>query len=84
MSNEDLSSYVDVSVKQDGGILKKVLVEAPGDAEGPPPNGFEVQAHYTGRLLDGTKFDSSVDRGTPFNFTIGEGQVIAVRFGVAR
>lgn len=38
--------------------------------------GQNIQAHYVGTLLDGTKFDSSVDRGQPFEFTLGVGQVI--------
>ncbi len=36
----------------------------------------QLQMHYTGWLMDGTKFDSSVDRGAPFAFVLGTGSVI--------
>ena len=45
--------------------------------KGPKPQaGQNVKVHYTGKLLDGTVFDSSVNRGEPISFPIGVGQVI--------
>lgn len=47
------------------------------EGTGPAPQaGQTVSVHYTGWLEDGTKFDSSLDRGQPFQFVLGVGQVI--------
>lgn len=46
-----------------------------GQGQAPQP-GQTVSVHYTGWLTNGQKFDSSVDRGQPFQFTLGAGEVI--------
>src|ERR1700682_6134514 len=60
-------------IEKDSG-LKYVEIKV-GDGK-EAKKGDAVEVHYTGWLKDGTKFDSSVDRGRPFSFTIGGRQVI--------
>ena len=60
-------------VTTDSGLQYVVINEGEGAQ---PQAGQRVFVHYVGTLEDGTKFDSSRDRGRPFDFTIGRGQVI--------
>lgn len=57
----------------ESGLEYEVL--ASGDGQSPLLGDIAV-VHYTGWLTDGTKFDSSVDRGQPFQFPVGQGRVI--------
>ena len=57
------------------GVEKEIIKE--GDGKNYPKKGQRIQVHYVGTLLDGgSKFDSSRDRGRPFECAIGVGQVI--------
>jgi FKBP-type peptidyl-prolyl cis-trans isomerase len=60
-------------ITTDSGLQYVDLVEGTGAM---PQSGQRVTVHYTGTLEDGTQFDSSRDRGRPFTFQIGVGQVI--------
>lgn len=61
------------STMDKNGVRIQVLTDGSGQAA---KNGDKVSVHYTGTLENGTKFDSSVDRGMPFSFILGSGQVI--------
>jgi FKBP-type peptidyl-prolyl cis-trans isomerase FkpA len=57
----------------DSGLKIEDISEGEGDVA---ESGQSVSVHYTGWLLDGDKFDSSVDRNQPFEFALGKGMVI--------
>ncbi len=58
---------------EESGLI--IVIDEQGS--GPMPEaGQTVKVHYTGKLLDGTVFDSSVERGEPIEFSLGRGQVI--------
>ena len=62
-----------VPLNEDSGIQKKILSEGQGDL---PKSGNSCKMFYTGKLEDGTEFDSNAGTGKPFKFTLGTGQVI--------
>jgi len=67
-------------VKTDSGLMYVDLKVGEGET---PKATDKVDVHYTGTLVDGTKFDSSVDRGTPFTFSLSGGVIKGWLEGVA-
>jgi len=90
--NDEQTAKMEKLQNEEADILKKYLEDNNIKAEptesglyvivteqgnGPKPKlGDKIKAHYTGKLLDGTVFDSSVEKGTPFEFPLGQGRVI--------
>ena len=70
---EEGEKFLEENLKNEGimvtesGLQYKVLVEGTGEK---PAETDRVRVHYTGTLIDGTKFDSSVDRGEPAEFRL--------------
>ena len=71
--NEINNTEHNTSSEQNQGSIIETLKQGSGDEV---KNNDKATVHYTGTLESGTKFDSSLDRGTPFSFILGVGQVI--------
>jgi len=67
------NSFLNKEFVTESGLKYKVLQEGKGERA---KSGDVVLVHYTGKLMNDTVFDSSVERGKPFKFTLGNNQVI--------
>ena len=70
---EEQEIEIERMVKMENGLSYEIVTEGTGAVA---ESGQTVVVHYTGTFEDGRKFDSSVDRGQPFEFPLGAGRVI--------
>ena len=75
VSNGTVSKGSDTITTASG--LKYIVTQKGPVGGAKPAKGAKIKVHYTGRLTDGKVFDSSVQRGQPFEFAVGTGSVIA-------
>jgi FKBP-type peptidyl-prolyl cis-trans isomerase len=73
VNTSEPSKVTGEGVKTPSGLTYWDIREGTGEVA---KEGSHVRVHYTGWLTNGKKFDSSVDAGKPFDFTIGNGEVI--------
>lgn len=71
--SDKINNSVNMTKFTKNGVQVEILKVGTGAVS---KNGDTVAVHYIGTLENGVKFDSSVDRGTPFEFNLGAGQVI--------
>lgn len=71
--NNNMQESQNQNINPPEGLKVETIKEGTGQAA---ENGDTVSVHYVGTFEDGTKFDSSIDRGEPFSFALGGGQVI--------
>lgn len=75
-SSESVTKQTNQSKQETKPMELEIKTTQEGTGERVVKDGDTISVHYTGKLTDGTKFDSSVDRGVPFEFTVGQGMVI--------
>ena len=69
--SDDDKDFIDISGNNDKGLLKKIIKEGDGTM---CPEDVVAIVHYTGKLTNGSVFDSSLKRRVPFTFNIGQRQ----------
>lgn len=72
-ANGEMEQQNQESANQEEQVKKEILEQGSGAAA---ETGNTITVHYIGALMDGTKFDSSIDKEAPFSFTLGENRVI--------
>ncbi len=84
MAEKYLQEYLSVIFREcpEGDLQIQTVKSPTGRCTQKSKTGDNLSMHYTGKLIDGKKFDSSKDRNKPFDFTLGVGQVIQVKIDI--